>query len=487
MPDYETTTGGMRIWPWIRKSPISQTLDDEILSRLSMADSLSCLRLYPDDTLVHVFLGLIYHRPLAESFQLFMMASRSGVMLHGGLFTNLLSRIARSSLPRAVVVRTQLEAAKALASCNGEISTLNIGQITNSFNAILLRLTEDRSEASARSIVVEKLVSTVRTILNCFVLNGGKMDDRTLATFMETAKYAEQPEMIPWAFAFAPSEDLFRHLCRTPESFDSLQHLSRTWMVLVAHSKRVHVQIQPETWKSLAKAVKSFSAEQQQFMAEQFSTLSHAIDEATMKDVQIILASDTNYDLATHDGFDAHSKVAASMNEPLVSLDEAERLEKQASDLFAMISKETIHDWASSPLPMNYSPDSELGPEAELRDIYDRISADPGVRPPPLGDGETLPRSKTGIPLDELRFQNWLSVNELLAKAEHHAAASGNNLTNVAVTEQPGERLEGYAGPETRLRGTALRRRILSLRGYPETETNHVGDMIASDNISMRA
>jgi hypothetical protein len=79
-----------------------------------------------------------------------------------------------------------------------------------------------------------------------------------------------------------------------------------------------------------------------------------------------------------------------------------------------------------------------LGSDENLRVIYDEYTTDPYQPPLATPTDDSLVQaslSPTGIPLDELRFRNWVTVLEMMNEAEAYEAER-TALVNQAIAAQ---------------------------------------------------
>ena len=86
----------------------------------------------------------------------------------------------------------------------------------------------------------------------------------------------------------------------------------------------------------------------------------------------------------------------------------------------------SLDGFYSHPMSTSIDNTSDLGSKDELRQIYDLVTADPSLPQSgfvKLSPGTGDPGNVTydGIPLGELRFENWVTITELLALAERHS------------------------------------------------------------------
>jgi hypothetical protein len=115
-----------------------------------------------------------------------------------------------------------------------------------------------------------------------------------------------------------------------------------------------------------------------------------------------------------------------------------------------------------------------LGFIEDLRAIYDELTTDPRQPPPPEGTSNPRPLSPTGFTIDELRFQNWIAILEVMADAEANDSDKSKIIDEAIDTGSP---MPGRVHaplyrkyPQTQ-RGVVfpsrddLRKRILQLRG----------------------
>lgn len=99
---------------------------------------------------------------------------------------------------------------------------------------------------------------------------------------------------------------------------------------------------------------------------------------------------------------------------------EIENIQQQMRDVTTIIMSGQPLDLRKTPFSMFLSPNRQpLAPMDHMRAIYDEVTIDPHQPPAVDGASEKVHLSSTGIPLGELRFQNWCTVMELMNEAEN--------------------------------------------------------------------
>lgn len=104
---------------------------------------------------------------------------------------------------------------------------------------------------------------------------------------------------------------------------------------------------------------------------------------------------------------------------------EIDALRSQVKNIAAVILSGQPLDLRKTPFYMSLDPARPpLDSRSDLRKVYDELTLDPHQPAPP--HGTTTPAlSPTGIPFDELRYQNWVSVLEMMNHARLHVS-TGN-------------------------------------------------------------
>ena len=171
-------------------------------------------------------------------------------------------------------------------------------------------------------------------------------------------------------------------------------------------------------------------------------------------------------------------------------------LDKLASDIDIFDSRTAVsvdvQDFSAQALPMMLTPPlQEVSlPEPEMKKLYDELSNDASsTTTPDPGAAPSLPqKSRTGIPLPKLRYENWKSLTYLVAQA-NKADNEYLQLVDKAITsgERPPARhavlvsdgvwggglsdpmAQSSTGEAVRLDLEQKRARILDVRGITPT------------------
>ena len=209
----------------------------------------------------------------------------------------------------------------------------------------------------------------------------------------------------------------------------------------------------PRSWKLLAAAARrcgleSFvESELQLLIPERFLQIKSALQEED-EDIMELFKITRTEDEDT--GLDEVQKFEALCTETCQSLIRMKDLQHGRFRDFRQypVNEPTAFTWPT------------LAKEHWERKLYDELTYEEGHKPsdPALLNGfdqtkNTLPAiSDTGVPFDELRYENWKTVNNLLVQAEaweRRTETSADAAIQERRAPNPGERIGGTSGATT--------------------------------------
>jgi len=442
----------------------------------------TALRLFPTQVPGRFFELLMYERPVTECYKVFLIACRSGVILRperlGAVLDKLVSaqqdkgtKLALSD--RVTLLNGMINAVHAYIGAGGTVEGPHLSMLVKGF-AGLLPERKLRVENDPVSEVAQSIAAAARTLLRIFMQAGTVPSTSTFNSLILLAGRANLPEMIAsttqdmLALGIEPDTVTYRTMVLAAGDVGTPQLVESSWQTLVNAAEGRSENLDVKDWQALVKAGQR--AKHITFVQEQLDKLGRGMNPHVIGRLM-------------NDRRDAGSKNSAAVDtdsmDPESLVFHMQQVMSRISSIIQLIQSGRLQDFFESPLPMSLSQaDVQLGPEEILRKVYDELSTDPQQPPAPRhGPPSTNP---TGFPLDELRFENWKSINELLLEAETYenekqravdnAIASGKPMPKkIAVSSFPSVGSAEVAESEQRkasdVTPSEVKQRVLRLRG----------------------
>ncbi|OJD37130.1 pentatricopeptide repeat-containing protein chloroplastic q9ls25 [Diplodia corticola] len=409
----------------------------------------TALRLFPTQVPERFFEIFIHERPLAESYTVFMMACRSGVVLRPEHLTVVLSKLVdsqfRASLKdKILAVKGMLNAIHAYAGVGGSIGGHYLSTLVKGFEGLLPGVFPQENVASQTG---SQLVgNTARETVLTMSQAGVPFTLSTASSLAGLAGKARLPELLGQtiqdisASGLEPNEVTHRSLVLAAGQIKHLELLELSWKRLVESAETSGRQLDLRDWQALGRA--SINAGHINFLREQTLSLSHAITDEIKHLIEHEVAKEQP--TATRgQGFTEadYALVAAAIAE----------IKSQVESISALITSGKFLNFYEHDLPTSLVARPAIGSNMALHTVYDELTTDPRL---PTTDQPPQPVTKTasGYPLDALRYANWVSINELLLDAEAREQER-ERRTNKALKTQGSSRLEATARnfPRSRL------------------------------------
>ncbi|KAF2834998.1 hypothetical protein M501DRAFT_475581 [Patellaria atrata CBS 101060] len=416
----------------------------------------TALRLYPTQCPTRIFELFIYNRPSpGEAYDVFLLACRSGHKLRPEILLAVLNKLAAFTLNRPELsVTTYLGFARAML--NAMRAHVGVGGVINKYHlnklvAMLSRaLPNEDNSGTSDETYNESIASAGYSITKICLEAGIEADITIFNTLIHLGGAAKQPQLSLTAvqdiadLQLEPTKITYRTLLLAAGYNCKPKAIEQSWRTLVEASEAQRQALDVTDWKALATACRK--ADHREFIQDQKQQQSHTMTDAIKREIARELGR-SDRTVSPKLAGDDPAKIKA-LTEDLVD---------RAAGIAEMMKTRLSSDFYNHPIPMTLDLGFSLGREEDLRAIYDELTTDPqqvaSVRTGPK------PTSTTGFPLDELRFRNWLSVNNLLAQAE--ATQEERHVPDGTAPDEVGTPDEG----DRTARLDALRRRILRLRG----------------------
>lgn len=430
----------------------------------------TALRLYPTGLPPRIFEVFCYERPLAESYKVFHMACRSLVVFQPKLVTSLLNKILDTNTNNRLTATRLLDnerildrvfaAVKAYVGAGGQLReeylSLMVRAIANlviwipstaeaerevieryeEWNSRLTRLAESLVESLAPWLGLD-----VASAYNSLMVMAGKAKDTSMAwrAFNGITESGAALTAVS-----------YRCLLGAAGLCGNLEHVKAIWEALKAFRQERGGELEFADWEVLAKAAGN----------TRDSTAPAFVDEerqhANVSESLIPAARSRN-------AASSPRQWTETLDASLESLNYDEIQEKVVDLVTKTIlalngSRDNGHDFYKEPLITDLHPNPGFGiPRDELRVIYDEMTTDAQQHQP--GSAASPAVDAAGYPLDEHRFEHWMSINELLALGKTHsvekeravneAIANGKPMGNVQEAPLPLADPAQASGPGT--------------------------------------
>lgn len=393
----------------------------------------TALRLFPTQVPTRMFELFMLERPLSEAYTIFLMACRSGVILRPDRLTTLLNRLVKAQLRQRIsvhfsIIEAMLNALHAYVGAGGRIAGPHVGVLLKGFETIL----PDRSNGASDIDQAETenfVVDFARQIPALFAQVDVPITMASFGILITMAGKANRPEMVTGILRSIVQNGnvvdpiLYRTALIAAGQMRNEDLVTRIWETLVHDAESQGDTLDSKDWLGLARAVRRTN--QMSFIEEQMAKLSHAITKDTRERVQRALETPEPERRAPQEQLDS------------TTIDiHLQQLQSRMMLMIELIQAQEVQDFHEEPVPMAVQHRPSLGPEEDLREIYDELTTNPGQSASAEKEAEAIITS-TGIPFNELRYENWKTINKLLVEAEWHESRKTKTVDEAIRTGRP--------------------------------------------------
>jgi hypothetical protein len=380
------------------------------------------LRLYPTQTPAHFFELFMAERPVAEAYTAFTVACRAGVVLNPKQLTALLTKL-KSAMPtrpamqdRVMLLRATANALYAYQEAGGQLQSLHVGVFLHCFENLLPELQPGQDYQGESAALRNDIVVTAHAILAGLFQAGLSAEIHTFEALMSLAGKLRVPDLLTTTFGDITKAQIplgpigIRSALTSAGLVKHQPIIEQLWTGIAAKAESEGSQIASEAWITFAKACRRTGIVD--YFHQQLSELSHTTTSA--------LEEHLRQQMGFGEKFASQEDFYAMPLDELTS--EMDGLKQQMKNVEAVLMSGTPLDLRASPFHMHLDADTtSLSSLLVLRTVYDELTTDPH-QPAPPHTSAAKPVSPTGIPLDELRFMNWLSILEMMDDAEEYEA-----------------------------------------------------------------
>lgn len=442
----------------------------------------TALRLLPARLPTRFFEVFMTHRPLAEAYTTYLVACRAGIVLDSSRVTSIIQQIrtamtASSSLSdRLMMLRAIANAIYAYLEAGGHLDSIHVSAFLGSFGLLLPRRAEGdkyhEGEAMLRNAIVIAAHDTISTLMQ----TGMRPSPDHFTALIFLAGRLQVPDLLISSLRDVKSAHIDlgsvgnRTVMSSAGFLGKKEIIEDCWELIASRAEREGTQLSEADWVTMIKACQRTS--HLGFVQRQLKIYDHTVSDHLRARIARFMVPEIWPE-------------PRSDEQPITLVDsmalelEMEALRKQVNNIAAVVM-------AGQPLDLRKTPfyislDSErppLGQPSDLRAVYDEYTVDPHQPPAVEQSPASVALSPTGLPLDELRFQNWVSVAEMMDHADFHEARVDSyrekiqdlKLRNQLIRNGIPRRGDDHAAALPLPLGL-LRQRIKQLRS-PTTETS---------------
>ncbi|KAL1595131.1 hypothetical protein SLS60_009819 [Paraconiothyrium brasiliense] len=387
----------------------------------------TALRLYPCQLPSRFFEMFMEKRPLGEAYTTFLVACRAGNVLRPSHVTSLLSKIRNSIEPcdalgdRIVLVRAIANALYAYLEAGGSLDPIHVGQFLISFGSLLPQPAPGNDYQGDLASLRNRIITFAHGTLSSLFQAGMPPSSNVLIALVFLAGRLRVPDLLRVSLQDAETAQVdlgdigTRGVMTSAGQTGAKDVIEETWTRIAHKAASNGRQIEWKDWVSFAKACKR--ADHVDYFRNQLQEQEHAIP-ASYKDL-IMVALDEEM---------PHFERTMDISRSEEFENELGELNQQIKNISAVVMSGQRLDIRNTPFYMFLDP--KKPPLARLEDmqkVYNEYTIDPH-QPPPENSAVPAALSPTGLPLDELRFANWVSIVELMDQAHRSIHDRLDNL-----------------------------------------------------------
>lgn len=383
----------------------------------------TALRLFPTQTPSRYFELFMTRRPLSEAYTAFLIACRAGVCLGPTHVTALIMKMraaidaALSMAVRMMLVRAVANALYAYMETGGQLESIHVGAFIHALGQVLPEKKAGEDYEGATAEMRNTVVIAAHEILSGLIQAGMSPQIHPFRALISLSGKLRVPGLLSTTLQDIQTAGIELGPVDTRSAITAAGHvgdknlIEQLWERVASTAEAEGTQIPFEDWITLTKACRR--AHHKEYFWSQLVNLRHAITTSIEEHiVQQIDRQESRLPILSSFVYMTPGEVTSQI----------EALKTQIKSVETVVMSGQPLNLLKSPFYMHIDPEyPPLGEMDHLRAVYDELTTDPHQPPPPpppVGSSVQVPLSTTGIPLDELRFLNWVTVLEMMDEAE---------------------------------------------------------------------
>lgn len=400
----------------------------------------TALRLFPIQTPSRYFELFMTQRPLPEAYTAFMLACRSGISLTPYHVTALITKMraamsaCSSMADRMIFVRAIANALYAYLQTGAQLESIHVGAFIRAFEDLLpvKNAGEDfvAEEAEIRDAIAVAAHESVAQLIQA----GLPVQLHPFQALISLAGKLRVPSLLETVLHDVKTAGIqlgpvgLRNVITSAGLLGNKLLIEQYWERVVGTAEAERAQIAFGDWVTFVKACRR--ADHAGYFQKQLSQLQHAITSSIEQ--QMVDQINQQEHMSTPPESFQYMPFDALMAQ-------VDKLKSQIKDMETVVMSGQPLDLRKSPFYMHLDPDyPPLFSSDNLRLVYDEMTTDPHQPPPPPPAKGV--QSRTGLPLDELRFLNWVTILEMMVDAEIHKKSLSDAVETAVRTKKPLDR-----------------------------------------------
>lgn len=401
------------------------------------------LRLFPTKLPTRFVTLFVQERPLDEAYKVFMLACQAGSIPGADALKILLTRLRKAAATRpienAALLRAMLMACYAYNSCSGTLNNKSLNELVIAITTLLKDHAYTRMSFDQLRPITDAIISLLSDLFAIWATSNSPPGIASFNSMIANlAGRGKRKDIIDHAleamkhYGLKPNTVTFRSILAAAGEMEDPETVRSAWTDLVAERIEKGAALELVDWQNLLNAARRINDPdylQKQLVNFQNIASPHILDRMNTALQAQNFSRKLNLD--KNDSSNDLDTKAKSM----------EILELLKRDIeYLSINAVSHRNFYNEPVSLSLLNRPSLYtnvPEEHIRTVYDEMTTDsstlnifsssasePRTDTEADADADAGEQARamglTGYPLDELRYQNWKTINELLSAARVH-------------------------------------------------------------------
>ena len=405
-------------------------------------------RLFPTRIPTRFTTLFVQERPLDEAYKVFMLACQAGATPgHDALkifLTRLRKVAAAKPLENAAMLRAMIMISYAHTASGAPLHNKSLTELVVGITSLLKDDAYTRMSSEQLRPITNAISNLLSDLFGVWASHGSHPATASFNSMIANlAGRGRRRDVIDHAleamehYNLKPNTVTFRSILAAAGDMSDPERIRSAWTDLVANRIEKGAALELVDWQNLLNATRRIN--DPEYLRQQLSNFEHIVSPYILERMNNNLKSE-NFSRQLH------PNKTPSSNELETVAKTMKILELIKQDIAYMSENAHVgRNFYAEPLPLHLLNRSSVYanvPEEYIRTVYDEMTTDSSVildilppspsEPKPDVEAEAEPEketkeqkqasavSPTGYPLDELRYQNWRAVNELLFDAKQY-------------------------------------------------------------------
>lgn len=391
------------------------------------------LRLFPTHVPSRFITLFVQERPLDEAYKVFFLACRAGATPGHDALKILLTRLrkvaALSPTENAAVLRAMVMACYAHTTSGAALNNKSLNELVIAIAGSLKDHVYTKKSSDQLRPVTDAISALIADLFGVWAAQNSPPGIASFNSMIANlAGRGKRKDILDQTLetmqhiGLKPNTVTLRSILAAAGDMNDAEAIRSAWTDLVANRIATGAALELVDWQNLLNAARRIN--DPEYVQQQLINFQHIVPHHILDRMSTALQGE-NFSRLQKENQNVSQESTMATAELLKVIEVLQRDVKYMAE-----NAQSGRNFYEDPLSLSLAKHSGVYanvPEQHIRTVYDEMTTDtpaleilPESSPEPEAEKQPAAMSSTGFPLDELRYENWKTINELLFDARLH-------------------------------------------------------------------